>query len=78
MAYKTKGIHNATKRATLLDVLHLAAIMTCTVWTAKLIVNERYGGVRSAAEQVMKTVRLAQTDQAITIRLDDTIQTAAQ
>lgn len=78
MAQKTKGIQTAVERATLLDVLHLAAVMTCSVWTAKLIVTERFGGVRNAAEQVMETVSMAPANQALTIRLDETIHTAAK
>ena len=63
------------ERATLVDVLHLAAILTCTFWTAKLIVAERWGGSLSAMA-ILRGAPSAAHD--VTIRLDEATQTAAR
>ena len=63
------------ERATLIDVLHLAAILTCTLWTAKLIVEHRSGNSLSAMAVLGGA---PSAPHGLTIRLDDAAQTAAR
>lgn len=63
------------RRLAALDALHFAAILACTVWTAKLIVEERFGGTGTIA---MRLAHLGQDSHMITIRLDESARTAAR
>lgn len=65
------------ERATLVDVLHLAAILTCTAWTAKLIAEERWGPGVSAIS-ILNGAQADIPSDGVTIPLDEATQTAAR
>ncbi len=67
----------AQRGTTLIDVLHLAAILCCTAWTAHIIIAERGGSAFSAA-QLLTGQPTVPPAQGLTIRLDTPTQTAAR
>jgi len=77
MARKISRLQKVADRATLLDGLHLAAIVACSVWTATLIVEERFGSLQSAAGHVIHSLHAGHDRMIVTIRLDDAGLTAA-
>ncbi len=77
MLRKPNRLETAAKRATLLDVLHLAAIICCSAWTAKLIVEDHFGSVQKAAAHLVHGLHTSPIRPVLTIRLEDGSRTAA-
>jgi hypothetical protein len=71
MTRKSIGVYRIAERATVLDVVHLAAIISCSAWTANLIVEDRFGSVQTAAVQIMHGLQAAPESPSLTIRLDE-------
>lgn len=78
MPRQSARFENATRRATLLDVLHIAAILSCSVWTAKLIIEDRFGSMQLAAARAMHGLHPAQPHPTLKIRLDDVHRSVAR
>jgi hypothetical protein len=71
MTRKSIGLHRIAERATVLDFVHLAAIISCSAWTAKLIIEDRFGSVQTAAVQIMQGWQEAPAGPSLTIRLEE-------
>ena len=78
MMRKAARIRKTAQRATFLDVIHLAAIISCSLWTTKVIVEDRFGSVQTAAARVMNGMRASPVHPILTIRLDEINRTAAR
>ena len=78
MTRKAGKLDKVAARATFLDLLHLAAVLTCSVWTAKLIVEERFGGFGRVATRFVEGAAFADNGYTVTISLDDSARTAAR
>ena len=71
--YPSRSRH-VRMQSLLIDLVHLAVIAACAVWTAKLIVRERgFIAVQTPANGGM--VRIARSDAGIVrIRLDEAVR----
>ena len=78
MTRKSIGLLRIAERATMLDFVHLAAIISCSAWTAKLIIEDRFGSVQTAAVQIMHGLQAAPAGPSLTIRLDEVGRSAAR
>lgn len=78
MMQKAARLQRIADRATLLDYVHLAAIISCSAWTANLIIEDRFGSVQAAAMQIMHGWRSAPEGPSLTIRLDEVGRSAAR
>lgn len=71
--------HSNMQRASFLDVMHICVLLACSIWTATLVVKERFGSFGGAATRLSHLSRLAhRTGSTVTIRLDDGARTAAR
>jgi hypothetical protein len=75
---KVTRLQRIAERATLLDYVHLAAIIGCSLWTANLIIEDRFGSIQSAAVQMKHSLYAYHARPILTIRLDDVGRTAAR
>jgi hypothetical protein len=71
--------HRKAPGESLLDVLHLGAILIATAWTAKLIAAERFGSIGGAAMQLTQIVQMPHHRHgSVTIILNEGARTAAR
>lgn len=78
MLRKVTRLQRIAERATLLDYVHLAAIIGCSLWTANLIIEDRFGSIQTAAVQMKHSLHADHARPILTIRLDDVGRTAAR
>lgn len=78
MTRKSIGLRRIAERATVLDFVHLAAIISCSAWTANLIIEDRFGSVQTAAVQIIDSWQAAPAGPSLTIRLDEVGRSAAR
>jgi hypothetical protein len=78
MTRKSIGLFRIAERATVLDVVHLAAIISCSAWTANLIVKDRFGSVQTAAVQILHGLQATPESPRLTIRLDEVVISPAR
>ena len=78
MMRKAARLQRIAERATLLDYVHLAAIISCSAWTANLIIVDRFGSLELAAVQMIHSWQAAPAGPSLTIRLDEVGRSAAR
>lgn len=76
---RQRRFHRPKSRTSPLDVVQLVVVLLCGVWTAKLIVEERFGSFGAAASQFDHIMSVARSDRnTLTIRLDDGARAAVR
>lgn len=78
MLRKAARFQRIAERATLLDYVHLAAIISCSAWTANLIIVDRFGSIQTAAVHILQGKQSGYTRPILTIRLDEVGRSAAR
>jgi hypothetical protein len=72
MMRKVARFQKMAERVTMLDVVHLAAMISCSAWTANLIIEQRSGPAQSAAGHMVHSMQASRpAGPSLTISLDE-------